>query len=76
MILIAVNHRGIGAPGAIGAGLFNAYSRGNLKLASTDASIDPIAHETGNRDTQANCPTIAMNAGEFGRAKQPDHHVL
>ena len=45
MILIAFNHRGIGAPGAIGAGLFNAYSRGNLKLASTDASIDPIVEE-------------------------------
>jgi hypothetical protein len=22
------------------------------------------------------CPTIAMNAGEFGRANQSDHHVL
>jgi hypothetical protein len=29
-----------------------------------------------NRDTQANCPTIAMNASEFGRANQSDHHVL
>jgi hypothetical protein len=29
-----------------------------------------------DRDAQANCPTIAMNAGEFGRPKQPDHHVL
>jgi choline dehydrogenase len=28
MILIAFNHRRIGNPGAIGAGLFNAYSRG------------------------------------------------
>lgn len=45
MILIAFNHRGIGVPGAIGAGLFNAYSRGTLKLASTDASIDPIVEE-------------------------------
>jgi choline dehydrogenase-like flavoprotein len=45
MILIAFNHRGIGNPGAIGAGLFNAYSRGHLKLASTDASIDPIVEE-------------------------------
>ena len=45
MILIAFNHRGIGAPGAIGAGLFNAYSRGNLKLASTDPSIDPVVEE-------------------------------
>jgi hypothetical protein len=27
-----------------------------------------IAHKTANRDTQANCPTVAMNAGEFGRA--------
>ncbi|MDB5500509.1 MAG: GMC-oxidoreductase [Tardiphaga sp.] len=45
MILIAFNHRGIGVPAAIGAGLFNAYSRGTLKLASTDASIDPIVEE-------------------------------
>ncbi|NEM24000.1 GMC family oxidoreductase, partial [Escherichia coli] len=40
MILIAFNHRGIGVPGAIGAGLFNAFSRGTLKLASPDPSID------------------------------------
>jgi choline dehydrogenase-like flavoprotein len=45
MILIAFNHRGIGMPGAIGAGLFNAYSRGTLKLASTDPSVDPIVEE-------------------------------
>ncbi|PDT86862.1 GMC family oxidoreductase [Bradyrhizobium sp. Y36] len=45
MILIAFNHRGIGMPGAIGAGLFNAYSRGTLKLASTDPAIDPIVEE-------------------------------
>jgi hypothetical protein len=24
----------------------------------------------------ANCPTIAMNADEFGRTNQSDHHVL
>jgi hypothetical protein len=23
-----------------------------------------------------NCPTIAMNAGEFEPPKHPDHHVL
>jgi len=45
MILIAFNHRGIGVPGAIGAGLFNAYSRGTLKLASTDPSVDPVVEE-------------------------------
>ncbi|MBB4383058.1 choline dehydrogenase [Bradyrhizobium sp. SBR1B] len=45
MILIAFNHRGIGNPGAIGAGLFNAYSRGTLKLASTDPAIDPVVEE-------------------------------
>ncbi|MGX0963234.1 choline dehydrogenase-like flavoprotein [Bradyrhizobium japonicum] len=45
MILIAFNHRGIGVPGAIGAGLFNAYSRGTLKLASADPSVDPIVEE-------------------------------
>lgn len=45
MILIAFNHRGIGVPGAIGAGLFNAFSRGTLKLASTDPGIDPVVEE-------------------------------
>jgi choline dehydrogenase len=45
MIMIAFNHRGIGKPGAIGTGLFNAFSRGTLKLASIDASIDPIVEE-------------------------------
>jgi len=45
MILIAFNHRGIGNPGAIGAGLFNAYSRGTLKLVSTDPAIDPVVEE-------------------------------
>jgi choline dehydrogenase len=45
MILIAFNHRGIGNPGAIGAGLYNAFSRGTLKLASTDPSIDPVVEE-------------------------------
>jgi len=26
--------------------------------------------------TQANRPTIAINAGDFARTKQPDHHGL
>lgn len=45
MILISFNHRGIGNPAAIGAGLFNAFSRGTLKLASVDPEIDPIVEE-------------------------------
>lgn len=45
MILVAFNHRGIGVPGAVAAGLFNAFSRGTLKLASRDASIDPVVEE-------------------------------
>ncbi|HEY8333903.1 MAG TPA: GMC family oxidoreductase N-terminal domain-containing protein [Tardiphaga sp.] len=45
MIMIAFNHRGIGKPGAIGTGLFNAFSRGALTLASIDPSIDPIVEE-------------------------------
>jgi choline dehydrogenase-like flavoprotein len=45
MIMIAFNHRGIGNPGAIGAGLFNAFSRGTLKLASLDPEIDPVVEE-------------------------------
>lgn len=45
MIMIAFNHRGIGKPGAIGTGLFNAFSRGRLTLASTDPQIDPIVEE-------------------------------
>jgi choline dehydrogenase-like flavoprotein len=45
MILIAFNHRGIGKPGAIGAGLYRAHSRGTLKLVSPDALIDPVVEE-------------------------------
>lgn len=45
MILIAFNHRGIGVAGAIGAGLYRAYSRGTLTLASVDASVDPLVEE-------------------------------
>jgi choline dehydrogenase len=45
MILIAFNHRGVGNPGAIGAGLFNAFSRGSLRLASADPEADPIVEE-------------------------------
>ncbi len=45
MILIAFNHRGIGVPGAVAVGLFNAFSRGELKLASADAMIDPVVEE-------------------------------
>jgi choline dehydrogenase len=45
MILIAFNHRGVGIAGAIGAGLFNAFSRGTLKLASVDPGIDPVVEE-------------------------------
>ncbi|WP_316214209.1 GMC family oxidoreductase [Bradyrhizobium sp. SZCCHNR2032] len=45
MILIAFNHRGVGIAGAIGAGLFNAFSRGTVKLASVDPEIDPVVEE-------------------------------
>ena len=45
MIMIAFNHRGIGNPGAIGAVLFNAFSRGTLKLASPDPAVDPVVEE-------------------------------
>ena len=48
MILIAFNHRGIEDPargGAIGAGLFNAFSRGTVQLASADPAIDPVVEE-------------------------------
>src|SRR5882762_6575776 len=34
----------------------------------SDRDLIGIAHKTANRNTQANCPTVAMNAGEFGRA--------
>jgi hypothetical protein len=30
----------------------------------------------GDAMTMSNCPTIAMNVGEFGRANQSDHYVL
>ena len=46
------------------------------KVKSSRAKPAPSGTPDVNRDTQANCPTIAMNAGEFGRANQSDHHVL
>ena len=55
----------------------------SARLAALAAGANPRALSQApsgtpdvNRDTQANCPTIAMNAGEFGRANQSDHHVL
>src|SRR5207237_10257974 len=50
--------------------------RDRFTLANRDSQRLPVATPGVNRDIQANCPTIAMNAGEFGRANQSDHHVL
>src|SRR5258705_9426730 len=40
--------------------------------------LQPAANLVGgtpdvNRDTKSNCPTMAMNASDFGRANQSDH---
>ncbi len=50
MILVGYNHRGgigaePGAFGAIGAGLYQAFSRGELFLTSSDPAIDPTVEE-------------------------------
>jgi choline dehydrogenase len=51
MILIGFNHRALGeagmpsATGAVGALLYNAFSRGTLTLASADPSVDPVVDE-------------------------------
>ncbi len=51
MILVAYNHRGLGeagAPGAgggIGAALYDAFSRGELRLASADPRENPVVEE-------------------------------
>lgn len=51
MIMIAFNHRGLstdGRPtdqGAIGAALFEAFSRGEIRLRSADPEIDPEVEE-------------------------------
>jgi choline dehydrogenase-like flavoprotein len=48
MIMIGFNHRALGvgglpsATGAVGAALFNAFSRGTVRLASPDPAIDPV----------------------------------
>jgi hypothetical protein len=44
----------------------------NYRLVDTRIAGTPDV----NRDTQANCPTIAMNTGEFGPANQSDHYVF
>jgi 5-(hydroxymethyl)furfural/furfural oxidase len=48
MILIAYNHRGLDparAEGAIGAGLYDAFSRGGLRLVSPDPQAQPEVDE-------------------------------
>jgi 5-(hydroxymethyl)furfural/furfural oxidase len=51
MILIGFNHRGLGqnglpsGQGAIGGALFNAFSRGEIRLTSADPDIDPQVDE-------------------------------
>lgn len=50
MILVAYNHRGLTGPeptpqGAVGAGLYDAFSRGSLHLTSADPEINPILEE-------------------------------
>ena len=50
MIIIAYNHRGgtsatPGSQGAVGAGLYEAFSRGELSLQSADPEVDPAVEE-------------------------------
>ncbi len=51
MILIGFNHRGLGegsspnVQGAVGGALFNAFSRGEVRLTSADPNIDPVVEE-------------------------------
>jgi choline dehydrogenase len=51
MILIGFNHRGLGegglptGSGAVGGALFNAFSRGEIRLASADPAENPIVEE-------------------------------
>ena len=51
MIMIAYNHRGLGADGlpapggAVGVALYDAFSRGELRLASADPDTQPIVDE-------------------------------
>jgi 5-(hydroxymethyl)furfural/furfural oxidase len=50
MILIAYNHRTLTGPeptpqGAVGAALYDAFSRGALSLAAADPEIDPVVEE-------------------------------
>jgi choline dehydrogenase len=51
MIMIGFNHRGLGeggmptGTGAVGVALFNAFSRGELHLASPDPHVDPVVEE-------------------------------
>lgn len=58
MIMIGFNHRALGGgglpsgTGAVGASLFNAFSRGQLRLASPDPAVDPLVEENMLDDTR------------------------
>jgi choline dehydrogenase len=50
MILIGFNHRGLngsepGPTGAVGASVYEAFSRGTLRLASADPDVHPVVEE-------------------------------
>ncbi len=49
MLMIAMNHRGVTAegagPGALVVGVFEARSRGEVKLLSADPGVDPLVEE-------------------------------
>jgi 5-(hydroxymethyl)furfural/furfural oxidase len=58
MILIGFNHRGLGEAGlptgngAVGGALFNAFSRGEVRLVSTDPDVDPVVEENMLEDAR------------------------
>jgi hypothetical protein len=80
LLAIALVHRDDRLSSLVATGLFaTGVSASVLLIAAHDRPFvgqAPSGTLDVNRDTLANCPAIAMNAGEFGRANRSDHHVL
>lgn len=79
MIIIGFNHRKLGpenapAPfGAVGAALYNAFSRGHVALASADPDIDPVVEENMLDDPR---DRLRMRDAVGRLARLADHPAL
>ena len=89
MLLIGFNHRGLGegglptGQGAVGGLLYNAFSRGEVSLASADPDVDPLVEENmldddadRQRMRDLSAPPGGAVRGSRHAGHRRQHHLL